>query len=58
MLLKYSCNNHLLVNLKKARLRDLTFIIGGGDRVEIFKKSNVFRRPPTLESKFFTDPPP
>ncbi len=42
-----------------AELRDLTFIIGGGgDWVETFKKLVSFRRPPTLESKFFLDPPP
>ncbi len=41
------------------RIRDLTFIIGGGgDRVEFFEKSIFFRRPPTLESKFFLDSPP
>ncbi len=40
-------------------VRDLTFIIrgGGGDRVEIFKKSIFFRRPSTLEEDFFIDPP-
>ncbi len=37
--------------------KDLTFIIGREDQVEIFKKSFFFRRPPTLEAEFFIDPP-